>query len=364
MTELATDNLTTSAEASRGFWAETWRHFRRRRLAMGALYYIGFLSLVALFAPALAGTRPVVCKYKGSIYFPCLYYVTGNETPVFLRDRVRRPLAKNLKVKDPDSWALWPLIFQDPYRRVDDNEWDDRPGNPSGADGAPNRINLLGTNQSGVDVLAQMIHGTTIALLVGFVSMGIASTIGITLGGLAGYCGGWLDILISRLIELVMCVPALVLILALYAVLPKVTIWHMMALIGCTGWTSIARLTRAEFMRLRQVDFVTAAEALGVGQLRIMFRYILPNALAPILVPITFGIAAAILTESSLSFLGFSTPPPNPSWGTLLTSAHGNPSLWWLALFPGVAIFLAVLAYNLVGEGLQEVTDPRLRGGR
>jgi peptide/nickel transport system permease protein len=137
-----------------------------------------------------------------------------------------------------------------------------------------------------------------------------------------------------------------------------------MAIIGATGWTGIARLTRGEFLRLRQSEFVTAARATGAGPVRIMLRHILPNALAPVLVPITFGIASAILTESALSFLGFGPPPPAASWGSLLNDGRSNLSMWWLVVFPGIAIFLTVLAYNLIGEGLQEVTDPRLREAR
>lgn len=209
--------------------------------------------------------------------------------------------------------------------------------------------------------MAQMIHGTQIALLVGFVSTGIAAIIGVILGAVAGYLGGVADMLVSRVIEVVMCVPALVLILTLLAILEKPTIWHMMAVLGITGWTGIARLTRGEFLKLRQAEFVTAARALGVRWPRIVFRHILPNAMAPVLVPISFGIAAAILTESGLSLLGFGAPPPNPSWGTLLNSGKQNLQMWWLILFPGIAIFLTVLSYNLIGEGLQEATDPRLR---
>ena len=140
-----------------------------------------------------------------------------------------------------------------------------------------------------------MVHGTTIALLVGFVSMGLAGSIGVLVGALGGYFGGWVDMITSRLTEIVMCIPTLVLILALIAVVEKPTIWKTMAIIGATGWTGIARLTRAEFLRLRQTEFVMAARATGAGSLRIMFRHILPNALAPVLVPITFGIASAIL---------------------------------------------------------------------
>ena len=169
-----------------------------------------------------------------------------------------------------------------------------------------------------------MVHGTQTALIVGFVSMGIAAAIGITLGALAGYFGGWVDMLISRIIEVVMCIPSLVLILALVAMLDHATNCHLMVIVGCTGWTGIARLTRAEFLKLKQMEFVTAARAMGAGSARIMFTHILRNALAPVLVPITFGIAAAILIESGLSFLGFGASPPNPSWGTLLV---GGPQL-------------------------------------
>lgn len=354
------DEMTTAP--GRGFWAEAWIRFRRRKLAMAALGFVAFLSLVAVFSPAIAGTKPIICKYKGRIYFPAMAYFNPRwENPIFYHDKFRRRYPDNLKQKDPESWAVWPLLYQDPYRRVHEGEWKDQPGNPSGAAGNPNRHNLLGTNQAGVDVFAQLVHGTKIALLVGFVSTGIAAVIGITIGALAGYLGGWVDILLSRLIELVMCVPALVLILALIAILENPTIWHLMVVLGVTGWTGIARLTRAEFLKLSQTEFVTAARALGAGRLRIMFRHILPNALAPVLVPISFGIASAILIESGLSFLGFGAPPPNPSWGTLLNDGRSNLQMWWLVLFPGLAIFLTVLAYNLIGEGIQEATDPRLR---
>jgi peptide/nickel transport system permease protein len=346
----------------RGYWPEVWRQFKKRRLSLLALIYIALLSVVGICAPMIAGTKPVVCKYKNHIYFPCLAYFNQRWEPaIFNKDRFRKIYPENLKEKDPDSWAIWPLVYQDPYRRIRANEWPGQPENKFGDEGVPDKFSLMGTDQQGWDVFAQIVHGTTIALLVGFVSMGIAAAIGITIGALGGYLGGWVDMVTSRMTEVVMCVPTLVLILAMIAILDKTTIWHIMAIIGMTSWTSIARLTRAEFLKLRESEFVTAARAIGVGEIRIMYRYILPNALAPILVPITFGIASAILIESSLSFLGVGPPPPNPSWGTLLNSGRNNLQMWWLILFPGVAIFLAVLAYNLIGEGLQEATDPRLK---
>ena len=350
---------------SRGFWAEAWVRYRGRPIGMIALAFVVFLTVVAAFAPAIAGTKPVICRYKGRLYMPCLGYFNRRwESPVFTNDKFRGTYPQNLKDKDPDSWAIWPLVFQDPYRRVRDNEWPGRPENPSRDEGRPNAINLFGTDQYGVDVFAKLVHGTTIALLVGFVSMGLAGSIGIVVGAVGGYFGGWVDMLTSRLTEVVMCIPTLVLILALVAVVEKPTIWKTMVIIGATGWTGIARLTRAEFLRLKESEFVMAARAGGAGPVRIMLRHILPNALAPVLVPITFGIAAAILIEGSLSFLGFGPPPPTASWGSILNSARSNLQLWWLVVFPGGGIFLTVLAYNLVGEALQEATDPRLREAR
>jgi peptide/nickel transport system permease protein len=284
--------------ASRGFWGEAWARFRRRKLAMISLVYVLMLSLVAIFAPAIAGTMPIICKYKGRLYFPAMGYFNSSwENPVFAKDLFRKRYPANLKNKDPESWAVWPLVYQDPYRRPLAREWEgvwDRPENPTGAEGRPSRLNWLGTDQQGIDVLAQLVHGTRIALLVGFVSMGIAATVGIVVGALSGYFGGWIDMAFSRLIELVLCIPELVLILALLAVVEQPTIWHIMAVIGLTHWTSIARLTRGEFIKLKQMEFVSAARALGASQTRIMFTHILRNALAPVLVPITFGIAAAI----------------------------------------------------------------------
>lgn len=359
----AGSSQTLESRAPRGFWAEVWHRYRCRKLGMLALGFVLLLFLIALTAPMIVGTKPVVCRYKGRIYFPCLgYYHASWENPIFRKDRFRNRYAKNLLKKDPQSWAIWPLVYQDPYRRVRKGEWPGQPGNPSGVRGVPSRLNWFGTNQQGFDVFAQMVHGTQIALSVGVISMGIAGVIGITIGALAGYLGGWVDMVLSRLIELVMCIPSLVLILALVAMLDEVTNFHLMAIVGVTSWTGIARLTRAEFMKLKQMEFVTAARAMGASQGRIMFRHVLRNALAPVLVPITFGIASAILIESGLSYLGFGASPPNPSWGTLLRSGRDTiQQTWWLIVFPGTAIFLTVLAYNLIGEGLQEATDPRLR---
>jgi peptide/nickel transport system permease protein len=350
-------------QRSRGYWSDVWRRYRGNLTAMLALAYVIVLSLVAILAPAIVGTKPLVAKYKGKIYFPFVgYLIPSWEDPLTIKTELRGRYSPSLmKRKDPKSWALYPLVFQDPTRRVRQGEWPNQPGNPFGDKGKPSQYNLLGTDALGYDVFAQLVHGTRLALLVGFVSTGIAATIGITLGALAGYFGGWVDVVISRIIEVMLCVPTLVLILALLAVVDRATVWHTMVVIGATSWTSIARLMRAEFLKLKTVEYVAAAKAIGASQSRVMFRHILPNALAPVLVPITFGIATAILIENGLSFLGFGSQRPNASWGTLLSSAQKNLEMWWLVIFPGIAIFTTVLAYNLIGEGLQEATDPRLR---
>lgn len=357
-----------SRQTSRGFWAEAWVRFRCRPASMAALLFIMFLSLVAIFSPAIVGTKPIICKFNGKIYVPCLAYFWPEREEViiasvrsehkFRRFRGFHPI--KMKEQDPESWAIWPLVYQDPQDRVREDQWPGQPENPAADQGEPNRYNLMGTTQKGIDVFAQLVHGTRTALLIGFVATGISAAIGIVLGGLAGYFRGWVDVCVSRIIEIVMCVPAIVLILALISILPKTTVWHLMVVIGITGWTGIARLTRAEFLKLRETEFVSGARALGAGNLRIMFRHILPNSLAPILVPISFGIASAILIESSLSFLGFGAANSS-SWGSLVANGRSNRDMWWLTVFPGIAIFLTVLAYNLIGEGIREATDPRLR---
>ncbi|MFM7135787.1 MAG: ABC transporter permease, partial [Planctomycetota bacterium] len=221
-------------------------------LALTAIVFVGLLGAIAALAPVIAGTKPVVCRYKGRIHFPCLaYYNRAWEPVVFATDKFRGEYPRNLREKDPESWAIWPLVFQDPYRSVRDDEWPGLPANPAQDEGRPSRRNLFGTDQAGVDVFAKMVHGTTVALLVGFVSMGIAGAIGIVVGALGGYFGGWVDTVTSRATEIVMCIPSLVLILAIIAILEKPTIWHTMAIIGATGWTGIARLTRGEFLRLK-----------------------------------------------------------------------------------------------------------------
>lgn len=225
---------------------------------------------------------------------------------------------------------------------------------------APSAAHWLGTDDLGRDVLSRMIYGARISLAVGFVSVGIAVFIGTTLGACAGFFGGVTDALVMRFVDIMLCFPSTFLILTVIAFIGP-SIWNVMFVIGLTGWMGVCRLVRAEFLSLRERDFVVAARALGAGDARLIFRHILPNAMAPVLVAAVLGVAGAILTESGLSFLGLGVQPPTPSWGNILTAGKDNIDVaWWLSFFPGVAITLTMLGYNMLGEGLRDALDPRL----
>jgi peptide/nickel transport system permease protein len=226
---------------------------------------------------------------------------------------------------------------------------------------APSIGHWLGTDDLGRDVLTRILYGARISLMVGFVAVGIATLIGIVIGALAGFYGRWTDAAIMRFVDIMLCFPTFFLILAVIAFL-KPSIWNIMVIIGLTGWMGVARLVRAEFLSLRERDFVLAARALGASDLRIIFRHILPNAMSPVLVSATLGVAGAILTESALSFLGIGVQPPTPSWGNMLIAGKQTlGTAWWLSAFPGLAILVTVLGYNLLGEGIRDALDPRIR---
>ena len=225
---------------------------------------------------------------------------------------------------------------------------------------SPSARHWLGTDALGRDVFSRLVYGSRVSLAVGFVSVGISVLIGAFLGALAGYFGGAVDSAVMRLVDLMLCFPSMFLILAVIAFVGP-SIWNVMAVIGLTGWMGTCRLVRAEFLTLRERDYVAAARALGAGPLRIIFRHLLPNALAPVLVAAVLGVAGAILTESALSFLGLGVQPPTPSWGNILADGRANLDIaWWLSVFPGLAITVTMLAYNLFGEGLRDALDPRL----
>lgn len=311
-------------------------------VAAGAL--VAALVLLALLADFVASDLPILMRHEGRLYV--LPNVAAPEDrPAELRalppDELRRRA----------EWAIATPVGRGPSdvdlsRRLTPPG----PGHP------------LGTDALGRDVLARLVHGARVSMSIGLVAVGIYVLIGLFLGLLAGYYGGAVDAVVSRLIEIAMVFPTLFLVLGVMGMVERPTIFHVMVVIGLTGWPGVARLARGEALRVRTLDYVSASRALGGGDLRVVARHVLPNAISPVLVAATFGVASAILLESALSFLGFGTPPPTASWGELLTEAHEHAvssGAWWLAVFPGLALFLTVTSWNLLAEGLRDALDPR-----
>ncbi len=318
------------------------KRFCRQTNAVLGLIIILILVVVAIGAPVIAGSKPIVMKQNGEISFPAF----SSNSKYNLIDF--STLREN-ESESEDTWAIFPLIPHGPF---DTDILSIRE--------APSREHWLGTDDVGRDVMSRMIWGSRISLSVGLVAVSIYIFIGTVLGALAGYFGGWVDDVLTRCIEVMICLPTLMFLIAAIAFLGP-GLFNVMLVIGLISWPGVARLARAEFLRLRNMDYVTAVKALGCSHARAMFRHVLPNALAPILVSATFGVASAILLESSLSFLGFGVPEPNPSWGGLLANGRTYFSSWWLTVFPGGMIFITILSYNLVGEGLRNAVDARLK---
>ena len=389
-------SVSSRVEKRRSWLASVVHHAIGRwgtRLGIG---WIGLVAFCAVFAPFLANSFPLLVKVDGHWSSPAITHLTAVDITLvgtvfsllvlirlkklswglraawfggilfvmlLLTPRLIRPALvrgyeeyRDLQQEGRVQWVLRTPIPFSPTDHLTD-QFDFTHPQPW----APSRSHWLGTEQNGEDVLSVMIHACRIAMSIGFISTGIAVFIGIIVGGLMGYFAGWVDLLGMRLVEVFGAIPTIYLLLAFCAAFER-NIYMVMAIIGLTGWTSDARFVRAEFLRLRGLDFVHAAIAAGLPLRSVLFRHLLPNALAPILVSASFGVAAAILSESVLSFLGLGLPVDAASWGRLLNQSVGQGGGFhlWLAMYPGLAIFLTVFSYNVIGEALRDALDPRL----
>ena len=407
----ASDGLIRSS-----YWSIVWEQLAKNSIAVFGVWCIGALFVLAIYAPLINLSQPLVWVARGEVSFPfvpalfnrllfenavdvifnlllvlspvylgvfhlvkrlsgpqfpglrsrLLFALTGFHFAFFVLflpasfGSLANPLYSQSSLEDyaaleaelatagESVFVISPLRPQN-YRDT----------NPASSVQAPSAEHWLGTDLEGRDVFARMLYGTRISLTIGVVAVSIYVAIGILLGALAGYYGGRVDGWISRAIEVMICFPSFFLILTLAALVENRSIFHVMVIIGITSWTGVARLVRAEFLKHRGLEYAQAALALGIPRWRIIFGHILPNAISPVLVTATFGVASAILTESALSFLGIGDPSA-PSWGEILNSGRNEKKLW-LITAPGFAIFFVVSVFNLVGEGLRDALDPKLR---
>jgi peptide/nickel transport system permease protein len=337
---------------SESYWRAVGRQFRRNRLAVAGVIVILCLFAIAVVADFVANDKPLAMRYEGRIHFPIFKDYTvrlgiSRWQPAFLNISFKEFASTNLK---PDDWVLFPPIPYSPNETHLDEKFQQ-----------PSPQHFFGTDDVGRDIASRIIHGSRVSLSVGFVAVSIYVVIGLVIGALAGFYGGIVDMVASRFIETMLTIPTLFLIITVAAFLPQSTL-NVMVVIGTTSWPTVARLTRGEFLKTKALEYVLAARALGASDFRTIARHILPNSLGPVFVAATFGVAYAILIESTLSFFGFGVPSSTPSWGSILANARPSlPSGWWLAAFPGLAIFLTATSYNLVGEGLRDALDPRLK---
>jgi peptide/nickel transport system permease protein len=322
-----------------------WRQFASRRVNRLALQMTLLLLLIAIGADFIAAEQPILLRYGGHTY-----WFANLHTPASLRIYDNQLLRVVMK---PGDWAIVPIV-----------PWGYNSHDLANVLAAPSASHWFGTDASGRDVLARIVHGTRVSLFVGSMSVVVLIIVGVTLGTIAGYFGRSIDILLMRAVEIVHSIPTILLLVTILAVIAPqgfAAVWVMTLVIGLVRWTDVARLIRGEILRVKALDYVQAARAQGASDFQIIWRHVLPNASNPVLVSATFALASGILIEGSLSFLGFGIPDDMASWGGLLNEVRGNVQAWWLALFPGAAVFLTVTAFNVVGEGVRDATDPRLR---
>lgn len=327
-----------------------WMAFKARKSATLSVWLILIGVFFSFTAEFWANSRPIVMKVKETIYFPIIKDYSPSQfgiTDALVMDY------KNFELGNSD-WAVWPIIRWDPYSS--NKELQDYPAPPS-------RENLLGTDDRGRDVLARLLYGFRYSIVFAVLVWLITFVVGVVLGSMQGYIGGRFDLYFQRFTEVLSTVPQLFLLIILIAVFqPSLTL--LVVIYSLFGWISISYYMRAEFLKNRKQEYVEAARSLGAGHLRIFFKHILPNSLAPIITFSPFAIVANISALAALDYLGFGLTPPTPSWGELLAQAQNNFTIgWWLALFPSLALFITLTCFSLIGEGVRDAMDPKQRKG-
>ncbi len=354
-TSIVTDQIIQD-EKSHSLWYLSWRRLKRNRLAMAGLVTIVFLILIAIFAPLIAP------------FNPNMQVLEFAAKPLGFEGRV---LVKKVDDKNNDENRFIPLknIVKEEngklfYTDFEDKEVSIETGMLEKENGSYEHMEkyYLGTDRFGRDVLSRLIYGSRVSLTVGLVSESIAIFLGLVLGAIAGYFRGKADMVVMWLVNVIFAFPAILLIIALSVVLGK-GLWQAFVAIGLTGWVDIARIVRGQFFSLRETEFVEATKAIGFKPARVITRHILPNCMGPVIVTGTVGLAAAIIFEASLSFLGLGVQPPTASWGQMIFDGYKYIVVgtnWGLAVFPSIAIMLTVFAVNLLGDGLRDAFDPKL----
>ncbi len=328
-----------------------WNRFRRNKLGFYSLVLFSIMVLLSLFAEVLSNDKPLVVSYNGTIYFPLVKDYSEKtfggdfETPADYLD----PFIKD-RIKGGDNWAIYP---PNPYGPRTINYFAKEP-NPS----APSRDNFFGTDDRGRDLLAQLIYGFRLSVLFGLALTFIGVVIGVITGAIQGYAGGKTDLVFQRFMEIWSSMPELYLLIIFSAVFsPSVAL--LLFLLSLFGWMGLSDYVRAEFLRNRQLDYVRAARALGVSNLQIMWRHILPNSMTPVVTFLPFRMSAAILALTSLDFLGLGVPPGTPSLGELLSQGKANIDAWWISLSTFAVLVVTLLLLTFMGDALRDALDPR-----
>ncbi len=328
-----------------------WQRFRRNKLGFFSLVFFSVMVVLSLFAEVLSNDKPLVVSYQGTLYFPLVKDYSEKtfggdfETPAdyldpFIKDRIRQG----------SNWAIYP---PNPYGPKTINYFAKDP-NPS----APSRDNLFGTDDRGRDLLAQLIYGFRLSVLFGLALTVIGVVVGVITGAIQGYAGGKTDLVFQRFMEIWGSMPELYLLIIFSAVFaPSVAL--LLFLLSLFGWMGLSDYVRAEFLRNRQLDYVRAAKALGVSNLHIMWRHILPNSMTPVVTFLPFRMSAAILALTSLDFLGLGVPPGTPSLGELLNQGKANIDAWWISLSTFAVLVITLLLLTFMGDALRDALDPR-----